>query len=67
MKDFDVNSIFLFAAAGLVVVFVVVQSVFFLVKAWKRAGELGIAGDTLKRVVRGSAVFTIAPDRKSVV
>jgi len=61
MKDFSVNSIFLFAAAGLVVVFVVVQSVFFLVKAWKRAGELGIARDTLKRVVKGSAVFTIAP------
>ncbi len=61
MKTFSTNNFFLFAAAGSVVLFVLIQSVFFLVKAWKRAGELGIASETLKRVVRGSAIFTVAP------
>lgn len=61
MKVFSTNSVFLFIAAGAIVSFVVIQSVFFLVKAWKRAKELGISGDILTRVVKGSAVFTIAP------
>lgn len=61
MKTFNPNSSFLFVMAGIIVVFVIVQSIFFLLKAWKRAKELGIETDTLKRVVKASAFFTIAP------
>lgn len=61
MKAFDSNSVFLFVMAGIIILFVVSQSIFFLVKAWKRAKELGIDNKTLTRVVKGSAVFTVAP------
>lgn len=61
MADFNVNSGFLFLLAGIVVAFVIVQSVFFMVRAWKRAVEVGIDRAKLKRVVSSSAVFTIAP------
>lgn len=37
MKAFNPNSIFLFVVAGIIVAFVVAQSLFFLVKSWKRA------------------------------
>ncbi len=61
MGTFNTNSIVLFVLAGMVVAFVLCQAIFFLVKAWNRAKELGISSATLKRVVKGSAVFTIAP------
>lgn len=61
MGNFNPNSGFLFLMAGIIVTFVLAQSVFFIVKAWKRAKELGIESDILKRVVKSSAVFTIAP------
>lgn len=44
-----------------VVIFVVVESVFFAVKSWKHAKELGISTETLKNTVISSALFTIAP------
>lgn len=61
MGSFNPNSTFLFTIAGLIVAFVIGQSVFFLIKAWRRAKELGIEVDVLKRVVKSSGVFTIAP------
>ncbi|HZK33334.1 MAG TPA: DUF5058 family protein [Tissierellaceae bacterium] len=61
MRDFNLNSSFLFVTAGIIIAFVIAQSIFFLVKAWKRAKELGITNTTLKRIVRSSAFFTIAP------
>ena len=61
MREFNSNSTFLFIIAGLIIVFVIAQSVFFLVKAWKRAKELGFETTTLKRIVKSSAFFTIAP------
>ena len=61
MREFNSNSIFLFIIAGIIIAFVIAQSLFFLVKAWKRAKELGIETNTLKRVVKSSAFFTIAP------
>lgn len=59
--EFNPNSTFLFITAGIIVAFVIAQSIFFLVKAWRRAKELGLEVSALKRVVRGSIVFTIAP------
>lgn len=61
MRDFDLNSMFLFIVAGIIVVFVMAQSIFFLYKAWNRARELGMTGSILKRVARASAAFTVAP------
>ena len=61
MRDFNPNSVFLFITAGIIVLFVIAQSVFFLRKAWVRAKELGIEVSVLRRVVRGSAAFTVAP------
>lgn len=61
MRPFNLNSSFLFVTAAIIILFVITQSVFFLLKAWKRARELGIEISILKRVVKGSAFFTIAP------
>ena len=44
-----------------IVVFVIAQSLFFLIKAWKQGKKLGITTDTLKNTVVSSALFTIAP------
>ena len=51
----------MFMIAAAVIVFVIVQSVFFIVKSWKRAKELGISESTLKSTVSSSALFTVAP------
>lgn len=61
MKDFNLNSPFLFMAAGVIVLFVMAQSVFFLDKAWRQARALGIPASVLQRVTVTSAVFTVAP------
>ena len=60
MADFK-ESGFMYAIALGVVVFVLAQSVFFLVKSLKRARELGIAKDTLRSTMISSAMFTVAP------
>lgn len=52
---------FMYAVALAVVAFVIAQSVFFIVKAWKRGKQLGISGDKLKNTVVSSILFTIAP------
>ncbi|MBQ7956522.1 MAG: DUF5058 family protein [Clostridia bacterium] len=58
--DFKSDKI-MFMIAAAVIVFVIVQSVFFIVKSWKRAKELGISESTLKSTVSSSALFTVAP------
>lgn len=55
------NSGIMYALAALVVVFVTVQSLFFLVKAWKRGKELGIEAAKMKQTVISSALFSVAP------
>ena len=55
------NSTLLYALAGMVVLFVTLQSVFFMVKAWKRGKVLGISSQTMKQTVLYSALFSIAP------
>ena len=61
MPEFSVNSTFLYTVAAFIVGIVLAQSVFFLVKAMKRAAELGMGNTTLRRIVASSALFTIAP------
>lgn len=59
--DFSVNSPILFVIVGAIIALVLGQSIFFLVKAVKRAKQLGISSSTVKKTVSSAAVFTIAP------
>ena len=58
--DFRQNG-FMYALGFIVVAFVIIQSAFFIRKAWKRAKELGIESSVLKTTVTSSALFTVAP------
>ena len=59
--DFNVNSPILFVIVAIIVALVLGQSVFFLVKALKRAKELGMDKAVVKKTITSSATFTIAP------
>lgn len=59
--EFNVNSPFLFAVVAFILVMVIAQSFFFLIRAWKQAKKLGIDTEKLKSVVKSSAIFTIVP------
>jgi hypothetical protein len=59
--EFDVNSPILFILSGIVIAAVLAQSVFFLVKAWKRGREIGMTPGKLKKIAVTAAIFTIAP------
>ena len=61
MPVFDVNSPLLYVLAAIIVVFVLSQSVFFLIKAWRQARRMGMEQVQLRRIATSSAVFTIAP------
>ena len=52
---------FMYALGAVVVLFVTAQSVFFLVRAWRRGRELGLSAESLKKTVTSSALFTVAP------
>lgn len=59
-ENFKENG-FMIGLGLFIVVFVIAQSLFFLIKAWKQGKKLGITTDTLKNTVMSSALFTIAP------
>lgn len=59
--EFSPNSMFLFVIAVFVILFVIAQSVFFLVRACRRAAELGIDKKKVRKIIASSAVFTVAP------
>ena len=53
------NSTSLYLIAAAVILFVLGQSIFFLVKAWKQGKALGIDKKKLRDAVTSSAIFTI--------
>ena len=55
------SSPFMYAVGGAIVLFVLAQSVFFLVRAVKRGKELGISSEKMKNTAVQSALFSIAP------
>ena len=59
--EFNSNSTFMYIVVSIVIAFVLLQSVVFFIKAWKRGKELGMDTQALKKTVGSSAVFTIAP------
>lgn len=59
--EFSLNHPILFVIVGAILLLVLAQSIFFLVRAWKAGKEMGIDGAKLRKTVISSAVFTIAP------
>lgn len=59
-SDFK-ESPFMYALGLAVVVFVIAQSLFFIIKAWKHGKKIGIPTATMKNTVLSSALFSIAP------
>ncbi|MBR3908566.1 MAG: DUF5058 family protein [Clostridia bacterium] len=58
---FNVNHPILFLIVGIIILFVLVQSIFFLVKALKRAKEIGMDTKKIRRIIISASIFTIAP------
>ncbi len=58
---FSTNSPILFLLAGICIAAVLAQSVFFLIKAWKRGREIGMEKAKLRQIAVTAGVFTIAP------
>jgi len=59
--EFSSNSTFMYIVVTIVILFVLLQSVVFFVKAWRRGLALGMDKQALKKTVGASAIFTIAP------
>jgi len=63
---FNNGSLGLYLIAGAIILFVLVQSIFFLVKAWKQGKKLSLDKAKLRNAVTSSALFTI-PSALSVL
>lgn len=59
--EFNVNSPVLFVTVGILIAAVLAQSVYFLVRAVKRAKEKNMDMTKIKKTVYSAALFTIAP------
>ena len=59
--EFSVNHPILFLLVGIVIFTVLAQSVYFLVKAMRRAKTIGMDSKKIKKTIITAAVFTIAP------
>ena len=59
--EFSPNSSFLFLVAAIVILFVIAQSLFFLIRAYRRARVLGMNMSQVKKTIVSTAIFTIAP------
>ena len=59
--EFSINHPILFLIAGVVILLVLAQSVFFLVRALRRAKELGMDKQKLRKIMISVSVFTVAP------
>ena len=58
---FSVNDTFIYWVSAAVILVVVAQSVFFLVKSVQRAKTVGISASTVRKTILSSTLFTIAP------
>ncbi|MBQ1211297.1 MAG: DUF5058 family protein, partial [Clostridia bacterium] len=59
--EFSVNHPLLFVLVGIVIAAVLGQSIFFLVRAYRRAKAIGMDMSSVKKTISSSAIFTIAP------
>jgi len=58
---FSVNHPIIFVIVGVLIALVLAQSIYFLIRAVKRANQVGIAKSTIKKTITSAAIFTIAP------
>jgi hypothetical protein len=58
---FNLNSIFLFVVAGTFIIFVLCQAIFFLVRAYREGINIGMEKKVLRRTIKTSIAFTVAP------
>lgn len=58
---FNPNATFMYCIVAVVIVFVIAESVFFFVRAWKRAAALNMDRRRLKKIVASTALYTVAP------
>ena len=59
--NFNPNSTFLYVIAICVVIFILAQAIFFLVRAYRRGKELGMDKKVLNKTIISTVIFTIAP------
>ncbi|NLE24559.1 MAG: DUF5058 family protein [Clostridiaceae bacterium] len=59
--NFDPNHSFMYILAIIVILFIIAQSIFFLIRAYRRGKELGMDLKKLRKTISSSAIFTIAP------
>lgn len=60
MGDFK-TSTFMYLLGLAIVAFVIAESLFFLIRAYRRGRQLGMSKEKLRTTITSSAVFTIAP------
>lgn len=60
MTDFKENG-FMYLIGALVVLFVIGESLFFLIRAWRQGKKIGMSTKILRTAVTTSALFSIAP------
>ena len=59
--NFNPNSSILFVLAGLVILFVIAQSLVFLIRSYRHGIEIGIDPAQMKKTMISTCIFTIAP------
>lgn len=59
--NFNINHPVLFLMVAIIIFIVLAQSIFFLVKAWRRGKEIGMDKKKLRHIAISAGVFTIAP------
>ncbi len=59
--DFSPNSTFLYLVAALVILFILAQSSFFLIRAYRQASAIGMDMNKIRKTIISTAIFTIAP------
>ena len=55
------NSTFMYLLGGIVGIFVIAQSLYFLIRAARRGKELGVTRAVIKKIIISSAVFAVLP------
>ncbi len=58
---FELDQPIIFVIVGIILALVIVQSTQSLIRAKRRAKELGVSGTVIKKTIIGAAVFSIAP------
>ena len=59
--EFSINHPVLFVLVGIIIAVVLAQSVYFLIKSYNRAKEIGMDMTKINKTILTAAIFTIAP------